>query len=63
RGDANPATHAFVASPNFFSVIAFLRDLTFNPLTESPARSDIKSLKFNDHSGFELPTHGCGLRC
>ncbi|KAH9920877.1 aconitate hydratase [Epithele typhae] len=35
RNDANPATHAFVASPDVVTAMAFAGDLRFNPLTDS----------------------------
>ncbi|KAF8201168.1 aconitate hydratase [Mycena galopus ATCC 62051] len=35
RNDANPATHAFVASPDIVTAMAFAGNLSFNPLTDS----------------------------
>ena len=58
RNDANPATHAFVASPDIVTAFAFAGDLTFNPLTDSLAGSDGKQFKFTDPSGNELPPRG-----
>jgi aconitate hydratase len=58
RNDANPATHAFVASPDIVTAMAFAGDLTFNPLTDSLKGTDGKAFKFNDPSGFELPPRG-----
>ena len=58
RNDANPATHAFVASPDIVTAMAFAGDLTFNPLTDSLKGTDGKVFKFNDPSGFELPPRG-----
>ena len=58
RNDANPATHAFVASPDIVTAMAFAGDLTFNPLTDSLKGSDGKTFKFSDPSGFELPPRG-----
>ncbi|KAJ7901593.1 aconitate hydratase [Mycena leptocephala] len=49
RNDANPATHAFVASPT---------SLSFNPLTDSLTGSDGKPFKFSDPTGNELPPRG-----
>ncbi|KAF8493616.1 aconitate hydratase [Gautieria morchelliformis] len=58
RNDANPATHAFVASPDVVTAFAFAGDLTFNPLTDTLIGSDGKPFKFSDPSGFELPPRG-----
>ena len=58
RNDANPATHAFVASPDIVTAMAFAGDLTFNPLTDSLTGSDGKTFKFSDPSGNELPPRG-----
>ncbi|KAG9019809.1 Aconitate hydratase mitochondrial [Tulasnella sp. 427] len=58
RNDANPATHAFVASPDIVTAMAFAGDLTFNPLTDSLKGSDGKPFKFDDPSGNELPPRG-----
>jgi len=58
RNDANPATHAFVASPDIVTAMAFAGDLTFNPLTDSLTGTDGKTFKFSDPSGNELPPRG-----
>jgi len=58
RNDANPATHAFVASPDIVTAMAFAGDLTFNPLTDTLTGSDGKPFKFTDPSGHELPPRG-----
>lgn len=58
RNDANPATHAFVASPDIVTAMAFAGDLTFNPLTDTLTGTDGKPFKFNDPSGSELPPAG-----
>ncbi|KAF8598104.1 putative aconitase [Ceratobasidium sp. AG-I] len=58
RNDANPATHAFVASPDIVTAMAFAGDLTFNPLTDTLTGSDGKPFKFSDPSGHELPPRG-----
>ncbi|GJJ06540.1 hypothetical protein Clacol_000732 [Clathrus columnatus] len=58
RNDANPATHAFVASPDIVTAMAFAGDLTFNPLTDTLTGNDGKPFKFSDPSGFELPPTG-----
>ncbi|KAJ1300605.1 hypothetical protein OPQ81_002259 [Rhizoctonia solani] len=58
RNDANPATHAFVASPDIVTAMAFAGDLTFNPLTDELTGADGKKFKFSDPSGNELPPRG-----
>lgn len=58
RNDANPATHAFVASPDIVTALAFAGDLTFNPLTDTLKGKDGKPFRFSDPSGFELPPRG-----
>ncbi|CAE6452140.1 unnamed protein product [Rhizoctonia solani] len=58
RNDANPATHAFVASPDIVTALAFAGDLTFNPLKDELTGTDGKKFKFSDPSGNELPPRG-----
>jgi len=58
RNDANPATHAFVASPDIVTAMTFAGDLTFNPLTDTLKGADGKEFKFEDPSGKELPPRG-----
>ena len=58
RNDANPATHAFVASPELVTAIAFAGDLGFNPLTDSITASDGKPFQFKGPYGDELPSRG-----
>ncbi|KEI39079.1 uncharacterized protein L969DRAFT_49831 [Mixia osmundae IAM 14324] len=58
RNDANPATRAFVASPDIVTAMAFAGDLTFNPMTDSLKGKDGKMFKFSDPSGKELPPRG-----
>jgi aconitate hydratase len=58
RNDANPATHAFVASPDIVTAMAFAGDLKFNPMTDSLTGSDGKPFKFEQPSGYELPPKG-----
>ena len=58
RNDANPATHAFVASPDIVTAMAFAGDLTFNPMTDRLTGTDGKPFKFSDPSGNELPPRG-----
>lgn len=54
RNDANPATHAFVSSPDLVTAFAIAGDLKFNPMTDK--------LKDKDGNGFLLqPPSGAGL--
>ncbi|KAK0462177.1 aconitate hydratase 2 [Armillaria novae-zelandiae] len=54
RNDANPATHAFVASPDIVTAMVFAGSLSFNPTTDTLIGSDGKPFKFSDPSGNEL---------
>lgn len=58
RNDANPATHAFVASPDIVTAMSFAGRVSFNPLTDSLIGSDGKPFKFSDPAGHELPPRG-----
>ncbi|KAF2814251.1 putative mitochondrial aconitate hydratase [Mytilinidion resinicola] len=54
RNDANPATHAFVTSPDLVVAMTIAGTLNFNPLTDT--------LKDKDGNEFKLkPPHGDGL--
>jgi aconitate hydratase len=58
RNDANPATHAFVASPDLVTAMSFAGSLTFNPVTDSLKGSDGKEFKFSDPVAKDLPPKG-----
>ncbi|CAO3675833.1 unnamed protein product [Rhizopus stolonifer] len=58
RNDGNPATHAFVASPEIVTALAIAGDLTFNPLTDSLTGADGKPFKLSPPNGNELPPKG-----
>ncbi|KAI3642296.1 hypothetical protein MP228_011851 [Amoeboaphelidium protococcarum] len=58
RNDANPATHAFVASPELVTAMAFGGDLRFNPAKDQLKTKDGKPFKFREPSGHELPARG-----
>jgi len=58
RNDANPATHAFVASPEIVTAIGLAGRLTFNPVTDTLIGKDGKMFKLNPPSGDELPKRG-----
>ncbi|KAL1919000.1 uncharacterized protein VTP21DRAFT_2381 [Calcarisporiella thermophila] len=58
RNDANPATHAFVASPDLVTAMVFAGDLRFNPMTDTLVDSNGKTFQFKEPSGEELPPRG-----
>lgn len=58
RNDANPATHAFVASPEMVVALATAGTLDFNPLTDELTGSKGEKFKLNVPSGQELPPRG-----
>ncbi|TCD60769.1 Aconitate hydratase mitochondrial [Steccherinum ochraceum] len=58
RNDANPATHAFVASPDIVTAFSFAGDLRFNPMTDELIGADGKPFRFSDPSGHDLPARG-----
>ncbi|KIY69429.1 aconitate hydratase [Cylindrobasidium torrendii FP15055 ss-10] len=58
RNDANPATHAFVASPDIVTAMVFAGRLSFNPLTDTLTGADGKTFKFAEPTGNELPPRG-----
>ncbi|KAI9336518.1 aconitase family-domain-containing protein [Obelidium mucronatum] len=57
RNDANPATHAFVTSPELVTAMVFAGDLTFNPMTDTLQGSK-GPFKFQPPNGAELPPRG-----
>ena len=58
RNDANPETHAFVASPEIVTALAFAGRLTFNPLLDSLVNDAGTNVKLNPPTGDELPRRG-----
>lgn len=58
RNDANPGTHAFVASPEIVIAMALAGRLTFNPLTESLDTEKGLQIKLEPPQGLELPKKG-----
>lgn len=58
RNDANPSTHAFVASPEIVTALAIAGRLDFNPLTDELTGSDGKKFKLDAPTGNELPPRG-----
>lgn len=58
RNDGNPATHAFVASPEIVTALAFAGKLTFNPLTDTITNENGEAVKLDEPKGSELPSKG-----
>lgn len=58
RNDANPATHAFVASPEIVTAFAIAGKLTFNPLTDTLVNEKGELVKLQPPTGDELPAKG-----
>ncbi|MDH3251826.1 MAG: aconitate hydratase [Ignavibacteria bacterium] len=58
RNDANPDTHAFVASPEIVTAFALAGRLTFNPMTDSLVNERGEAVKLDPPSGDELPRNG-----
>jgi aconitate hydratase len=58
RNDANPATHAFVASPEIVTAFALAGKLTFNPLKDTVANAKGEMIKLDPPKGDELPKKG-----
>ena len=58
RNDANPETHAFVASPEIVTALAFAGRLTFNPLTDALVNGRGERVMLKPPYGDELPRKG-----
>jgi aconitate hydratase len=58
RNDSNPATHAFVASPEIVTAMVIAGRIDFNPMTDSLIGADGKSFKLSDPNAAELPARG-----
>lgn len=58
RNDANPATHAFVTSPEMVTALSIAGRLDFNPLTDEITGADGKKFKLDAPFGDELPAKG-----
>ncbi|KKK20102.1 aconitate hydratase [Aspergillus rambellii] len=58
RNDANPATHAFVASPDLVVAMTVAGTLNFNPLTDTLKDKDGKEFKLKAPTGAGLPSLG-----
>ncbi|OWY25341.1 aconitate hydratase [Sphingobacteriales bacterium UPWRP_1] len=58
RNDGNPATRAFVASPEIVTALVLAGDLTFNPLTDTLLNEEGQAVKLDPPYGDELPDKG-----
>ena len=58
RNDGNPATNAFVASPEIVTAFALAGKLTFNPLTDTLTNAKGEKVKLEEPKGSELPSKG-----
>ncbi|AEO67704.1 a8fafc3e-276e-47b8-9eb6-d2c251888b4b [Thermothielavioides terrestris] len=58
RNDANPATHAFVASPDLVVAMSIAGTLHFNPLTDKLKDKDGNEFLLAPPSGDSLPAKG-----
>lgn len=58
RNDANPATHAFVTSPDLVTAMSIAGDLRFNPLTDKLRDKDGKEFMLSPPTGLGLPENG-----
>ncbi|KAI9932712.1 hypothetical protein ASPWEDRAFT_33634 [Aspergillus wentii DTO 134E9] len=58
RNDANPATHAFVASPDLTVAMCVAGTLNFNPLTDTLKDKDGNDFMLKAPSGDGLPSRG-----
>ncbi|XP_038064666.1 probable aconitate hydratase, mitochondrial, partial [Patiria miniata] len=58
RNDANPATHAFVASPEMTTALALAGRLDFNPMTDELIGANGEKFKLDSPYGDELPSKG-----
>ena len=58
RNDANPATHAFVASPDLVVAMTIAGTLNFNPLTDPLKDKDGKDFYLAEPTGDGLPSNG-----
>lgn len=58
RNDGNPATHAFVASPEIVTAMVIAGDLTFNPEKDTLVGADGREVHLETPYGDELPAQG-----
>jgi aconitate hydratase len=58
RNDSNPATHAFVSSPEIVTAMTLAGSLAFNPLTDALVGEDGQEFVLQPPSGDEMPPKG-----
>lgn len=58
RNDANPATHAFVTSPELVTAMSLAGTLDFDPRKDTLVGADGKEFKLKDPFADELPARG-----
>lgn len=58
RNDANPATHAFVTSPEIVTAMSIVGHLDFDPRRDELTGKDGKKFKLSDPFAAELPSKG-----
>src|SRR5580704_2379831 len=58
RNDGLASTHAFVASPEIVTAMAFAGDLTFNPLKDKLKNDKGEEVMLDEPTGVELPPKG-----
>jgi len=58
RNDSNPATLAFIGSPELVTALAFGGRLDFNPLTDALIKEDGTEFRFRPPQGDALPERG-----
>lgn len=58
RNDGNPATHAFVASPEIVTAMSLAGSLLFNPMTDTLKNAKGEEFKLKSPYGDELPVRG-----
>lgn len=58
RNDANPATHAFVTSPELVTALSLAGTLEFDPRTDELTGSKGEKFKLKPPTGDELPSRG-----
>ncbi|XP_078690867.1 aconitate hydratase, mitochondrial-like [Branchiostoma floridae x Branchiostoma belcheri] len=58
RNDANPATHAFVTSPEIVTALSIAGTLDFNPETDELTGANGEKFKLESPFGDELPAKG-----
>ncbi len=58
RNDANPATLAFIGSPELVTAMAFAGRLDFNPMTDALKTPSGEEFRFQAPTGSRLPANG-----